>query len=175
MNIFKDLKTAVMIQQANFEELRGKLTGKLLLRGAQGYDQARKTWNGLYDKYPFAIARCANPSDVVLSVSFARKHQMRLAVKGGGHDYAGNSVCDQGLVIDLSLMNEVEINPETRTARVGGGATIGEFDTAAQEHGLAIPTGTVSSIGIREKTGRILPGQKPSMKPCKKNQPGEFM
>lgn len=148
MNIFKEQKTAVMNRQANFEELRAKLTGKIIFRGEQGYNRGRKAWNGLYDKYPFAITRCANPSDVVLSVNFVREHQMRLAVKGGGHDYAGNSVCDQGLVIDLSLMNHIEINPEARTARIGGGATVGEFDAAAQEYGLAIPTGTVSSIGI---------------------------
>lgn len=122
--------------------------GQVILPENPGYDEARRVWNGLYDKYPAAIACCTTPSDVVEAVNFAREHEVKLAVRGGGHDYAGNSVCDEGLVIDLSLMNKVEVDPKAKTALVEGGATCGALDARAQEFGLATTLGTASTIGI---------------------------
>ena len=125
-----------------------KFLGKLILPDDKEYNSARQVWNGLYDKYPAAIAKCKNSSEVQDAVNFARENKLEIAVRGGGHDYAGNSVCDEGLVIDLSLMNKVEVDPNSNTAVVQGGATIGQLDEATQKYSLAIPTGTVSSIGI---------------------------
>ncbi|WP_051286555.1 FAD-binding oxidoreductase [Salinimicrobium terrae] len=122
--------------------------GEMIFPENDRYDKARKLWNGLYNKYPAAIARCGKPSDVVAAVNFVRENDLTFSVRGGGHDYAGNSVCDDGLVIDLSSMNKVEVDPNIKKAIVQGGATVGEFDAAAQKHGLATTTGTVSTIGI---------------------------
>lgn len=131
-----------------YKEFKREFQGRLILPDDHQYEEARKIWNGLYDKHPAAIAKCENSSHVQTAVNFAREHQVLLAVKGGGHDYAGNSVCDNGLIIDLSEINKIEVDPHTKTAVVEGGATIGQFDEAAQKYSLTIPTGTVSSIGI---------------------------
>lgn len=125
-----------------------EFSGSLILPGDREYDEARRLWNGLYDKYPAGIAKCSNSSEVRQAVKFVRENELLFSVRGGGHDYAGNSVCDNGLVIDLSLMNKVEVDAGKKTAQVEGGATVGEFDAAAQKHGLATTTGTVSTIGI---------------------------
>ncbi len=130
------------------EQFTKSFKGDLITPEEQGYDEARQLWNGLYDKYPAAIARCRKAEDVVTAVNFVRENNMIFSVKGGGHDYAGNSVCDDGLVIDLSPMNKVEIDASNKKAYVQAGAKVGEFDSAAQIHGLATPTGTVSTIGI---------------------------
>lgn len=135
-------------QDFKIKDFAKEFSGKLILSGDREYDEARRLWNGLYDKYPAGIARCEKTSDVVEALNFVRENDVTFSVRGGGHDYAGNSVCDDGLVIDLSLMNKVDVDPESKTANVGGGATVGEFDAAAQKHGLATPTGTVSTIGI---------------------------
>ncbi|MEP6262693.1 MAG: FAD-binding oxidoreductase [Gillisia sp.] len=131
-----------------YKEFKEKFQGKLILPDNHQYEEARKVWNDLYDKYPAAIAKCKNSSEVQDAITFARENKVELAVRGGGHDYAGNSVCDEGLVIDLSKMNKVEVDPDAKTADVQGGATIGQLDEATQKYSLAIPTGTVSSIGI---------------------------
>lgn len=137
-----------MLEKTIKEKLSKNFKGQIIQAGDAGYDEERKVWNGFFDKYPLAIARCTEPSDVMAALEFARAQQLKLAVRGGGHDYAGNSVCDDGLVIDLSLMNKVEVNAETKTAWVQGGATCGEFDAKAQEYGLATTLGTASSIGV---------------------------
>lgn len=131
-----------------YKEVKKKFQDQLILPDDASYEEARKAWNGLYDKYPAAIAKCKNSFEVQDAINFGKEHKLELAVRGGGHDYAGNSVCDRGLVIDLSLMNKVEVDATAKTAIVEGGATIGQLDEATQKYSLAIPTGTVSSIGI---------------------------
>ncbi len=137
-----------MTTKAKIEKFSKEFEGELILPEDDRYDKARRLWNGLYNKYPAGIACCRNPLDAVTVVNFVRENEVTFSVRGGGHDYAGNSVCDGGLIIDLSLMNKVEVDAENRTAQVEGGATVGEFDAAAQEYGLATTTGTVSTIGI---------------------------
>ena len=102
----------------------------------------------MIDRRPALIARCANPDDVAAAVGFARDHDLPLAIRGGGHNGAGLGTCDDGVVIDLSLMRDVEVDPEARTARVGGGATWGDVDRATNEHGLATPSGIISTTGV---------------------------
>ena len=97
------------------------ISGNVLMPGNQGYDDARAIWNGMFDKKPALIARCLNAEDVSQAVRFARKHQLIIAVKGGGHNSAGNAVVDDGMMIDLSLMQKVEVNPDKQTTMVEGG------------------------------------------------------
>jgi FAD/FMN-containing dehydrogenase len=120
----------------------------LLRPGGTGYEEARKVWNGLIDKHPALIVRCAGVADVIDSVNLAREHDMLLAVRGGGHNVAGNAVCDGGLVIDLSPMKGIRVDPERRTVRAESGATLGDLDRETQVFGLATPMGVVSETGI---------------------------
>ncbi|HSP40625.1 MAG TPA: FAD-binding oxidoreductase, partial [Gillisia sp.] len=135
-------------QDSKIKDFARQFSGKFILPADMDYDEARRLWNGLYDKYPAGISLCSTTSEVVEAVNFVRENDVTFSVKGGGHDYAGNSVCDGGLVIDLSKMNQVEVDPDAKTAVVQGGATIGQLDETTQKYSLAIPTGTVSSIGI---------------------------
>src|ERR687889_768462 len=109
---------------------------------------ARLLWNGLIDKRPALIARCVGVGDVIDSVNFARENELLVAVRGGGHNVAGNAVCDGGLVIDLSAMKGVRVDPERRTVHAEGGATLGDLDRETQVFGLATPLGVVSETGI---------------------------
>lgn len=127
---------------------RKLITGTVLLPGEHGYDEHRAIWNGMFDKKPAVIARCLSSDDVAEAVRFARKHQLQIAVKGGGHNSAGNAVCDDGIVIDLSLMQNVEVNPDRQTAKVEGGCLLGSADEATQKHGLAVSAGIVSHTGV---------------------------
>jgi FAD/FMN-containing dehydrogenase len=122
--------------------------GSLIGPEDAGYDEARKVYNAMIDKRPALIARCAGPDDVAKTVSFARDHDLLLAVRGGGHNGAGLGTCDDGVVIDLSPLNDVEVDPQARTVRVGGGSTWGEVDRATNEHGLATPSGIISTTGV---------------------------
>jgi FAD/FMN-containing dehydrogenase len=124
------------------------LRGELLRPDGTAYEEARKVWNGLIDKHPALIVRCAGVGDVVDSVNFACEHDLLLAVRGGGHNVAGNAVCDGGLVIDLSPMKGVRVDPERRTVRAESGATLRDFDRETQVFGLATPMGVVSETGI---------------------------
>ncbi|MBC8077993.1 MAG: FAD-binding oxidoreductase [Chloroflexales bacterium] len=124
------------------------LRGELIQPGDAQYHTARKVWNGMIDRYPALIARCADANDVAACVIFARDHQLPLAVRGGGHNVAGHATCDGGLVIDMEPMNTVEVDPLNRVAHVGGGATWGEADAATQAYGLAIPGGVFSGTGV---------------------------
>lgn len=133
---------------ANVEELKPKLRGELILPTDQGYDQARSIWNGMVNKRPDLIIRCAGPADVIQSVNFARKHDLLVAVKAGGHSFAGRSVCEGGLMIDLSRMRGVRVNPERQTARAEAGALLSDLDHETQAFGLAVTTGVVSHTGI---------------------------
>lgn len=128
--------------------LAQQLRGALIRPGDSGYDQARRVWNGMIDRYPALIVRATCVEDVVATVTFARETGLPLAVRGGGHNVAGHGTVDGGLVIDLELMQQVEVDPERRIARVGGGATWGQVDAATQAHGLATPGGVFSGTGV---------------------------
>jgi FAD/FMN-containing dehydrogenase len=130
------------------EELARAFGGELVQPGDGGYDEARLVWNGIHDRHPALIARCSTPEDVVAAVNFARTHDLEVAVRGGGHSAPGYATCDDGIVIDLSPMNKVEVDPEAKTARAEAGTTWGEFDAATQEHGLAVTGGRFSTTGI---------------------------
>jgi len=130
------------------EQLRSDLRGTLLAPGAPGYDESRTIWNAMIDRRPALIARCTSAADVAAAVRFARDHDLLLAVRGGGHNIAGNAVCEGGLMIDLSPMKAVRVDPDGRTARVEGGATLADFDREAQAFGLATPLGINSTTGV---------------------------
>jgi FAD/FMN-containing dehydrogenase len=124
------------------------LRGQLIAPGDADYDGARRLWNGVFDPRPAAIARCAGRRDVAESIRFARERDLTIAIRGGGHNVAGTGSADGGLVIDLSSMRTVEVDPDRRVAVVGGGATLGDLDAATQAHGLAVPLGVVSETGV---------------------------
>lgn len=142
------LKNKSEITEAQIASLAHQLQGNLIRPGDDDYDEARAVWNGMIDKYPALIVQCEKPSDVITAVAFARKNNLLLSVRGGGHNVAGHATNDGGLVIDLGPMNQVVINPDTQTVRVGGGATLGELDAASQQYGLAVPAGVVSETGV---------------------------
>jgi FAD/FMN-containing dehydrogenase len=124
------------------------LTGTVLGPGDSGYDAARVVWNGAIDKRPALIVQCAGVADVIDAVNFARNSDLPVAVRGGGHNVAGNSVCDDGIVIDLGPMDAIRFDPDTRRVRAGGGATIGAVDRETQHFGHAVPLGVVTGTGI---------------------------
>jgi FAD/FMN-containing dehydrogenase len=128
--------------------LRAALRGPVLLPGDPDYDGARQVWNAMIDRRPALIHRCAGTADVCTAVAFARDHGMPLAVRGGGHNIAGNAVCDDGFVIDLSAMRRVHVDPEARLAWVDGGALLGDVDHETQAYGLAVPLGINSTTGV---------------------------
>ena len=125
-----------------------QIQGEVLPEGAPGYDDARKVWNGMIDKRPAVIVKPKTVADVITAVNASRDAGLKVTVRGGGHNVSGNALNDGGAVIDLSLMRRVEVDPSVRTVRAEGGATIGDVDAAAQEHGLAVPLGVVSETGI---------------------------
>ena len=128
--------------------LASAMRGELIRPDDQAYESARGLWNGMIDRRPALIARCADAQDVVTAVEFARDNELLLAVRGGGHGVAGHALCDGGLVIDLSLMRRVEVDPERMTAHAEGGCTLGDVDRQTQRHGLATPLGVVTETGI---------------------------
>jgi len=129
-------------------EFRDSLAGDVIQPSDRDYDRARNCFNLLIDRKPAAIARCAHTGDVAMALAFAQEHDLELAVRGGGHNPAGHCVVDGGLVIDLSRMRKVVVDPETRLARSEGGATWLDFDSATQIHGLVTPGGVVGSTGV---------------------------
>jgi hypothetical protein len=130
------------------EKFKAGLRGELLQPGSQGYDTARKVYNGMIDRRPALIARCRDAADVIASVRFAGEVGMLTAVRGGGHNAGGLGICDDGLVIDLSAMNGVRVDPRAKTIRVEGGCAWGDVDHAAHAFGLATPSGTISTTGV---------------------------
>jgi hypothetical protein len=141
------MSTVTTPAQVARQELTG-FRGRLIGSDDADYDEARKVYNALIDKRPALIARCAGPDDVAAAVGFARDHGLLLAVRGGGHNGAGLGTCDDGVVIDLSLLDDIEVDPQARTVRVGGGCTWGAVDRATGEHGLATPSGIISTTGV---------------------------
>ena len=136
------------IDDSALEQLSAGFSGELLREGDASYDEAREIWNAMIDRRPGLIARCKSADDVIQAVSFAREHSLLVAVRGGGHNIAGNAVCDGGLMIDLSLMNSVQVDASARRASVGPGATLGDFDHATQASALVTPLGINSTTGI---------------------------
>jgi FAD/FMN-containing dehydrogenase len=130
------------------ERLGASRPGKVLPPGSPGYDEARTIWNAMIDRRPGLIIRCSSTADVVEGVRLAREHDLILAVRGGGHNIAGNAVSDGGLMLDLSPMKSIQVDQGKRTARVGPGATLADFDREAQAFGLATPVGVNSTTGI---------------------------
>ncbi|HEX6558236.1 MAG TPA: FAD-binding oxidoreductase, partial [Longimicrobiales bacterium] len=136
------------VAQSDIDALANALRGPLLTAASPDYDQARSIWNAMIDRKPALIARCAGADDVAAAVRFAARHELLLSVRGGGHNIAGNAVCEGGLMIDLSPMKSVVVDTNTRTARVQPGVTLGELDAATQAHGLATPLGINSTTGV---------------------------
>jgi FAD/FMN-containing dehydrogenase len=137
-----------MIEEPTVTAFRTRLRGELLRPDDPGYDEARKVWNGMIDKRPALIARCAGVADVVAAVHFARTNNLLVSVRGGGHNITGNAVCDGGLMVDLSRMKGVRVDPIKRTARAEAGLTWGEYNRETQAFGLASTGGVVSTTGI---------------------------
>jgi FAD/FMN-containing dehydrogenase len=136
------------LQNEVIAELRSKVRGEVLLPDEPGFDAARTIWNAMIDRKPGLIVRCAGVADVIQSVALARNQGLLVSVRGAGHNIAGNAVCDDGLMIDLSAMKSVHVNPETRRAYVEPGATLADFDHEAQAFGLATPLGINSTTGV---------------------------
>jgi len=131
-----------------WRQLASSLQGRLVLPGDDAYDEARAVWNAAIDRRPAAIARCASAGDVALVIEFARTHDLPIAVRGGGHSFAGNGTCDGGLVIDCSPMRDVVVEPNRGVVRVAGGCTLADLDEATHPFGLASPTGTAPPTGV---------------------------
>lgn len=138
----------IAVEESAVQRLGAGLRGQLLRPGDDGYDESRAVWNGMIDHRPALIARCNGTADVVSAVLFAREHDLLVSVRGGGHNIAGKAVCAGGLMISLSPMRSVAVDHEGRTARVEGGATLGELDAATQVSALATTTGVVTHTGV---------------------------
>ncbi len=136
------------IDDAELAGLKSVFSGSVLVAGDDGYDEVRQVHNGMINKYPRVIARCAGTADVVDALAFARSHALEIAVRGGGHNVAGRAVCDNGMMIDLSLMKGIWTDPDARRVRAQAGVCWGEFNRETQAHGLATTGGAVGSTGI---------------------------
>jgi FAD/FMN-containing dehydrogenase len=137
-----------MLTEEPTASLRNNLRGELIEPSDARYDEARKVYNGMIDRRPRIIARCADVADVIAAVNFGREHKLLIAVRSGGHNAGGLGVCDDGLVIDLSHMNYVRVDPKRRSVLVGGGALLGAVDHATHAFGLAVPSGILSTTGV---------------------------
>ena len=138
----------IELEKAAIRELGEAMSGPVMLSGHTDYDGARTIWNGMHDKRPAMIARCLNSQDVSHAVTFARERGLLVAVRGGGHSWPGKSICDDGLMIDLSQLTDVSVNTETQRAFAGGGALLGHLDQATLPHGLVTTAGVVSHTGV---------------------------
>ena len=140
--------TDVKLDEAAVRELETSFRGQVVRPGDPTYDQDRKIWNGSIDRYPALIARCAGVADVIAAVHFGHRTGLAVAVRGGGHSFPGLSMCDGGLVIDLSPMRGIRVDPEKRTARAQAGVLLGELDRETQAFGMAVPSGIVTHTGM---------------------------
>jgi hypothetical protein len=136
------------VSGAALDTLEDRLDGRLVRPADPDYDGVRAVFNAMIDRRPAAVVRCQNSSDVCRGIAFARQHSLALSVRGGGHNVTGNAVCDGGLMVDLSPMRHLHIDPERRTARAGPGLLLGDLDRATQRFGLATPLGVMSKTGI---------------------------
>src|SRR5262249_30343005 len=137
-----------MLSETTIAALESELRGELIEPSDAKYDAARKVYNAMIDRKPRLIARCADVADVIAAVKFSREHKLPVSVRGGGHNAAGSGVCDDGLVIDLSPIKYVHVDPKKRTVLVGGGALWGDVDHATHAFGLAVPAGIISTTGV---------------------------
>jgi len=138
----------IELEKAAIRELGESMTGPLILSGNPDYDVARTIWNAMHDRRPALIARCLNSTDVSNAVTFARERELLVSVRGGGHSFPGKSVCDGGLMIDLSMLDGVEVDAGNKRATAAGGALLGALDAATLEHGLVTTAGVVSHTGV---------------------------
>ena len=136
-----------MLSEATIGTLRSNMRGELIEPGDARYDEARKVYNVMIDRRPHVIARCVDVADVIAAVNFGREHKVLIAIRGGGHNAGGLGVCDDGLVIDLSHINYVRVDPKKRRVLAGGGALLGAVDHATHAFGLAVPSGIISTTG----------------------------
>ncbi len=143
-----NLGSQAKLDDTLIEALRQRFKGEIIRPGDPGYDETRALWNRMIDKYPALIARCAHRDDVIEAVNFARDNHLLLSVRGGGHNVAGSAVCDGGLMIDLSPMKDIQVDPQGGTVTAQPGVVFGELDRATQPYGLAVPGGIVSATGI---------------------------
>ena len=142
------MNTQSQINTEQLTGLRSRLHGDFILPGDAEYDTTRAIWNGMIDRKPGGIICCKDEHDVIAGVNFARENNLVLAIKGGGHNVAGNAVCDNGLMLDLSGLNAVTVYPSTQTVRVGGGSLLHDVDVETQKYGLAVSAGIVSHTGV---------------------------
>ena len=137
-----------VVEPAALAALRRSVRGEVVTRSDAGYETHRRVWNGSIDRHPHTIVRCSTADDVRAALAFGRSHDLRIALRGGGHSFPGLSTVDDGVLVDLRPMNRVEVDPEARTVSVQAGALIGEVDAATQAHALAVPAGIVSHTGV---------------------------
>ena len=141
-------ETRSTLSDDQLRQLRDTFAGEVVTPRDDGYDEARRLWNAAHDRHPAVVVRPRSKDEVASAIRFAREHDLELAVRSGGHSTPGHSSVDGGLVVDMSRMRGVAVDPATRTARVQGGALLGELDVAAQEHGLVCPIGVVGHTGV---------------------------
>ena len=137
-----------MLNEAAIAAFRSSLRGELIEPGDSSYEAARKVYNAMIERRPRLIARCADTADVMAAVKFAREQRLLVAIRGGGHNAGGLGVCDGGLVIDLSPMSHVHVDPKKKTVMVGAGALWRDVDHATHAFGLAVPSGIISTTGV---------------------------
>ena len=148
MNVVLSTGERVILDQGLIDDFGTSLGGQLVTALDSEYDEVRQLWNGMHDKKPALIARCTGVADVISSIKFAHQHNLLVSVRGGGHNVAGSASNDDGMMIDLSLMKGIRVNPDDQTVHAQGGATLGDLDRETQVFGLAAPGGVVSTTGI---------------------------
>src|SRR5437867_7587426 len=137
-----------MMTKPTIDELRGQIRGDVIASGDEGYEEARKVYNAMIDRRPAVVVRVVNAGDVIAAVNFARENGLALAIRGGGHSVPGFGTCDGGVVIDMSRMRGIRVDPASATARAEGGATWGDFNAATYPFGLATTGGIISTTGV---------------------------